>query len=74
MFIRNVEEIEKAKLFFCKSPKLMRFLTETHNIMYSNKTEKDNKFIWIFLKTPLLDVALTEWADNKKNGTFAFVK
>ncbi len=72
MFIRNIEKIDEDKLFYCKSPKLKKFLTESHNIMYSHKKQKGVKSIWIFLKTPVLDVALTQWADNKINGTLAF--
>jgi hypothetical protein len=72
MFIRNVEKMMEEKLFYCKSPKLKVFLTENHGISYVNKKKQDFKFVWIFLKTPLLDKALTEWSDNKQNGTLAF--
>jgi hypothetical protein len=72
MYIKNLEDVGKEKLFHCKSLKLMRFLTERHSIVYVNKKEVDAKCVWIFFKTPLLDKALTEWADNKKNGTLAY--
>lgn len=74
MLIKNVEQMQEEKLFYCKSINLLKFLTQIHNIQYVSKETKDSKFIWIFLKTSSLDKALTEWADNKKNGTLAFKK
>lgn len=74
MHIKNVEELEKKKLFFCKSPNLMKFLTKTHDIQYVKKEKNGFKYTWIFLKTKELDGALFQWSENKKNGTFAFKK
>jgi len=77
MLIKNCEEaIPKEKLFFCKSPNLMKFLTKMNKIHYVKKELQENvegqKFIWVYLKTPILDKALSEWSNNKKNGTFVF--
>ena len=72
MLIKNVNEMDKEKLFFCKSPNLKRFLTENHNIQYVNKKKQGFKYVWIFLKTSKLDIALSEWSQNKKDGNFIF--
>ena len=73
MFVKNIDKIVEEKLFYCKSVKLLRFLTQTHSVIYINKFLNENKkYVWVFLKTPKLDKVLTEWADNKKNGTLAF--
>ena len=72
MFIRNIDDIDKNKLFYCKSPNLKRFLIENHNIKYINKKKNGFKYVWVFLKTEQLDIALSEWSQNKKDGNFIF--
>jgi hypothetical protein len=74
MFIRNHEvAFNKEEVFYCKSPNLLKFLTEIYKIQYINKIlNKDNKFTWVFFRSPDLDKALNEWSNNKKNNTFLY--
>lgn len=74
MLVKNFKEaFPKEKLFFCKSPNLLKFLVDIHDIHYINKVlNNDNRFTWVFLKTKDLDDALTEWSNNKKNNTFVY--
>ena len=68
MFIRNIKDIKDSddRLYDCDSINLKNFLHKTHNIIHVSKKESDNKTTWIFLKTPMLDKALTEWSNGRK--------
>jgi len=75
MFVANPNSIQKEK-FYCKSRNLKRFLCEIKKIKYiSRKIDKrDNKTIWIFIKTEELNEALAEWKRNKETGKLVFPK
>jgi hypothetical protein len=70
MLIRNPEVIKEEIKFYCKSKNLKIFLTEEKKIPYIAKTYDNTtqKCTWIFIKTVDLDVALTEWKNNKTTG------
>ena len=74
MHIKNIEDIDIKKMYYCKSPNLMKFLTDERKIMYVNKKKNGFKYVWIFLKTDDLDNALTAWSNNKKNGNLFYKK
>lgn len=76
MFIVNHESLDKTKLFFCKSPNLMKFLTEHKGLNYiSSKQEDDSwKYVWFFVKGEELNSCLAEWKLNRDTGNLLFPK
>lgn len=74
MFVKNPNKINKDAIFPCKSNKLKKFLVEKKGLQYIARMfdEKDEKYIWCFMRTKELGEALVEWSDNKEKNTFAF--
>jgi hypothetical protein len=62
MFVKNPNKINKEALFPCKSNKLKKFLVETKGLQYVTRIfdEKDQKYIWCFIRTEKLGEALIE--------------
>lgn len=73
MFVKNANKINKDAVFPCKSNKLKKFLVETKGLQYITRIydEKDEKYIWCFIRNEALAEALVEWSSNKEKKTFA---
>jgi hypothetical protein len=74
MFIVNPESLKDTKIYYCKSPNLMKFLCEIKGFSFISREqiEGSHKFVWMFVKSKELDEALREWKENKERGVFAF--
>ena len=68
--INDNSEIKKSDCFFCYSLNLNRFLQREKELFPIdggyNKTT--SKVYFVFVKTELLDLALTEWKVRKEQG------
>jgi len=74
MFIVNPESLKGTKIYYCKSPNLMKFLCEIKGFSFISREqiEGSHKFVWMFVKSKELDEALREWKDRKTTGDFVF--
>jgi hypothetical protein len=70
MKIINSQEIDKENIFLCFSPPLAKFLVEVKGIEFIDIqfSEKNNKKIWVFCRSNILNNALLEWTERGKTG------
>jgi len=73
MFVKNANKINKDLMFPCKSNKLKKFLIEKKGLQYVARLydEKDEKYIWCFMRSEELAKALVEWKENKDKNNLA---
>ena len=59
--------MEQNDLFYCYSPKLKKFLTNTKNIRFLHQgiNTSSNRSFWVFIRTDELGLALAEWTNTK---------
>lgn len=59
--------MNKSKVYRCYSVPQKRFLHDVKKIDYLDCLEdgKTGKTVWLFLRNVELDLALTEWSNNK---------
>ena len=74
MFVKNPIAIDRKAIFPCKSSKLYKFLVKEKKIPFITRVldQKDNKYIWCFMRTEALGDALLEWKNNKEEGKFIY--
>ena len=72
IIVDNDNIIKNKECYFCYSLNLHRFLNKEKEIYEINcgMNKKTNKIWFKYLKTDLLDKALTEWQDRKKNNNY----
>jgi len=70
MKIINTGKMNHDDIFPCYSPLLSKYLVEIKGIEFVDIqfSEKNNKKIWIFIQSPILQLALTEWTERGKSG------
>lgn len=63
---KELEQIGEVKFFKCGSLKLARFLYSKEIVPVSSFiSTKTGKLIYKYVKSDILDAALTEWQNNK---------